>query len=156
MLEPDVREQHDARSEDVRRVETTSKPCFDDRDVDSSVGEGDERGGGDDLELRRFESLCCGADACDHTLEVGLGAVQPDPLRPAGDVRRDRRADGEPHGEKQLLDSDRRGRLAVRADHVDRRIRVLRVAELSEENAHAVEPEAVPRPRAHRVEPLDG
>ena len=67
-----------------------------------------------------------------------------------------RRADGEPLGEQQLLDRDRRGRLAVRADDVDRGIRVLRVAELGEERAHAVEPEAVARPRAERVEPLDG
>ena len=40
VLEPDVREEDDARAEDVRRVEAAAEPCLDDRDVDLGVGEG--------------------------------------------------------------------------------------------------------------------
>ena len=95
------------------------------------------------------------AYARDRLLEVDLGAVHADPLAPGRDVGRDGRADGEPLGQKQLLDRDGRGRLAVRADDVNRGVRALRIAERGEQRAHAVEPEAVARPGAHPVEPFD-
>ena len=61
-----------------------------------------------------------------------------------------------PLGQKQLLDGDRRGRLPVGADDVDRGVRGLRVAELRKQFAHSLEPEAVARPGRERIEPPDG
>ena len=80
-------------------------------------------------------------------LEVGLVAVDRDPLGPRADVRRDGRADGEPLGEQERLDRPRRRRLAVRADDVDRRVGELRVAERREQRPHPAQPELL-RPRA--------
>ena len=87
MLEPDVRQQDDARLEDVRRVETTAKPGFDHRDVDLGSREGGERRGGHDLELGRVELLGSFSDARNRALEVGFGTSDPDPLAPPDDVR---------------------------------------------------------------------
>ena len=156
VLEPDVRQQDDARAKHVRRVVPAAETRLDHCDVDGGVREGCERGRGDRFELRRAELLRGGADAADCGLEVRLPSFQPDPLGPAYDVRRDRRADTQSFGEEQLLDRHRGRRLAVRPDDVDRRVRELRVPDRGEQRAHAVEPEAVARPRAHRVEPLDG
>ena len=93
VVEPDVREEDDACAQDVRRVEAAAEPGFDDGNVDLRVGEGGERGGGHDLELRGVEPLRRRPDSRDGLLEVRLGAVEPDPLAPARDVRGDRRAD---------------------------------------------------------------
>ena len=153
VVEPDVREQHDASAEDVRRVEPAPEPRLDDRRVHARVREGRERGGRDDLELGRADALGCGTDERHRLLEVRLGAVDPDPLAPARHVRRDGRADREPLGEEELLDRDRRRRLPVRAHDVDRGVRLLRVAELGEERAHPLEPEAFAGPGRERVEP---
>ena len=85
VLEPDVRQQHDARVEDVRRVEPAAEPGFDDGDVDAALGEVGERRGGQHLELRRADRFGVGAHAGDRALEpVGVGL---EPLAPAGDVR---------------------------------------------------------------------
>ena len=79
-------------------------------------------------------------------------AVDADPLGPAADVGRDRRADRETFGAEQRLDRQRRGRLAVRADDVDRRIGELWVTERGEERPHPPQPEPL-RPRRLGVEP---
>ena len=96
VLEPDVRQQDDVRAEDVRRVEPAAEARLDDRDVDLARRELGERRRADRLELRRLLRLRLRPDARDGGLEVGLLAVDRDPLGPAADVRRDRRADGEP------------------------------------------------------------
>ena len=58
VLEPDVREQDDARADDVRGVVAAAEPGLDDRDVDMCLGERSEGGGRDRLELRRADALC--------------------------------------------------------------------------------------------------
>ena len=155
MLEPDVREENDPRPEHVRRVVAPAQPGLHDGDVDARGGKCGERCGRHDLELGRGEALRLRPHAHHGLVEVCFPSIDADPLAPARDVGRDRGTDREPLGEEQLLDRHRRGRLAVRSDDVDRGIRVLRITERVEEHAHAVEPEAVPRPRAHRIEPLD-
>ena len=78
----------------------------------SRVGELGERGRGQRLELRRPELLRRRAHARDRPLEVGLGAVDPDPLRPAAHVRRGVRARPPARRARQLGDRPGRGRLA--------------------------------------------
>ena len=60
------------------------------------VGERRQRGGRDRLELRRADLLRRRPDARERGREVGRPPAEPDPLVPRADVRRDRRADGEP------------------------------------------------------------
>ena len=62
VIEADVREQHDARPEHIRRVVAASEPRLHDRDVDVRLRERGERGGGDDLELRRVQLLAPAPD----------------------------------------------------------------------------------------------
>ena len=149
VLEPDVREQDDARAKHVRRVVPPAEPGLDDGDVDAGVGEGGERGSGDDLELRRLRAprppAVRDATAASKSASCPSRRIRSLQLATCGEIVA---PDREPVGEKQLLDRDRRGRLAVRPDDVDRRVRVLRVAERGEQRAHALEPEAVARPGA--------
>ena len=65
VLEPDVRQQDDARAKHVRRVVPAAETRLDHRDVDGRVREGCERGRGDRFELRRVELLRGGTDAAD-------------------------------------------------------------------------------------------
>ncbi len=105
-------------AEDVRRVVAAAEPCLDDRDVDLSRRELGERGGGEHLELRRPRRVR--ADPGERRLEVGRLAVDLDALRPAAHVGRDVGADAEPGRAQQRRAHQRRGRLAVRPDDVDR------------------------------------
>ena len=139
-------------AEDVRRVEAAAEAGLDDRDVDLARRELGERGGADRLELGRALRLRLRPDARDRRLEVGLCAVDRDPLGPRADVRRDGRADRQTLGEEQRLDRPRRGRLAVRADDVDGREGELRVAERGEQRPHPPEPELL-RPGAEARDP---
>ena len=75
MLEPDVREEDDARAQDVRRVEPPAEPRLDDGDVDPRLGECRESRRRDDLELRRLQTLRGRPNALHRRLEVGLGTV---------------------------------------------------------------------------------
>ena len=86
MLEPDVREQDDARLQDVRRVVASAEARFDDCDVHLSRGEERERGSGHDLELGGVEPFRGRANTRDRVLEVRLLAVEANPLAPALDV----------------------------------------------------------------------
>ena len=109
---------------------------------------------GQGFELRGLESHGLGPDPTQRALEVRLGVPDPDALAPAADVRRDVRADVQPGVGEERLRHARRRRLAVRADDVHRRVGELRVAELGEQRAHPLEPEAVRRPRAERGDPV--
>ena len=60
VVEPDVREEHDAGSKDVRRVVAAAEPGLDDGNVDARVRERRERGSRDDLELRRASRSATG------------------------------------------------------------------------------------------------
>ena len=144
VLEPDVRQQDDARADDVRGVVPAAEPCLDDGDVDACLGERVEGGGGDRLELRRTDALGCRANARQRRGEVRRQAVDPDPLAPRPHMWRERRPDGEAFGEQQLLDRDRSRRLPVRPDHVDGRVvRSCGSPSCGEQGLHPVEPEAV-------------
>ena len=70
VLEPDVREQDDARADDVRCVVPAAEPGLDDRDVDACLGERVEGGGGDRLELRRADALGRRANARERRGQV--------------------------------------------------------------------------------------
>ncbi len=72
VVEPDVRQEHDARSKDVRRVVAAAEPGLDDGNVDARVGERRERGSRDDLELRRSQLFRDWANASYRDLEVRL------------------------------------------------------------------------------------
>ena len=63
VLETDVREQHDARAQHVRRVVAAAEPGLDDGDVDAGGGERRQRRRRDRLELRRAEPLGVRPDA---------------------------------------------------------------------------------------------
>ena len=90
VLERDVREQDDLGVDDVRRVEPASETRFDDRCFDVTLGEVEERGCGQRLELGRVELLRGVANARDGPFEARGITIQP--LVPAGDVRRGVRA----------------------------------------------------------------
>ena len=136
VLERDVRQQHDPRVEDVRRVEPSAEPRLDDRHVHSCFGELGQRRSRQRLELGRADTLCRAAHVRDRVLEVRILPADLDPLAPAADVRRDIGARDQPFGPQQRRDHPRSRRLAVRAHNVDRRIGALRLAELGEERAH--------------------
>ena len=156
VLEPDVREQDDARADDVRGIVPAAEPGLDDRDVDVAPAANAVEGGGSDrLELRRADALGRRPNARERRRQVRRQAVDPDPLAPRPHVWRERRPDREPFGEQQLLDRDRRRRLPVRPDDVDGRVGELRIAELGEQCLHAIEPEAVLGPGAQSCEPAD-
>ena len=144
MVARDVREDDDAGVEHVRRVVAAAEPGLDDGDVDPARRELGERSRREHLELRRSGGVR--ADARERGVEVCVCAVDLDPLRPAAHVRRHVRADVEPLGPEQLRSQERRRRLPVRADDVDRRIAALRVAEVGEQLLHASEAELL-RPR---------
>jgi hypothetical protein len=85
-------------------------------------------------------------NAREHRFQVGVAPVDLDPLRPAADVRRDVRADTQALSSQQCRREERRRRLAVRADDVDRRVVALRVAEVGEQPLDPREAEVL-RPR---------
>ena len=104
-------------------------------------------------------SNCVAPAACGRTRARARSrsasrAVDLDPLRPAAHVRRDVRADAQPRRVEQRRAHQRRRRLAVRADDVDRGKRALRLAERGEQRPHAAEPELL-GPRRERFEPAD-
>ena len=82
MVETDVREENDAGANHVRGVEATAEPSLHDGDVHATTRELGERRGGDRLELRRAEPFGGRPHACERGVEVGLLAVDGDPLRP--------------------------------------------------------------------------
>ena len=155
VLERDVGEDLDRRPQHVRRVVPAAEPRLDDRDVDARGGELRERRGGQELELGRPQTLGGSANALDCRLEVGLLTANANALAPAADVRREVCADDQPLPGEHLLDRARDGGLPVRPDDVDRRVRELGIAELREERLDPVEPEAVLRPRAQRLDQLN-
>ena len=69
VLERDVREQHDRRVDDVRRVEPPAEARLDDGHVHSVLGELGQRGGCQHLELGRSERFRGTANARDGPLE---------------------------------------------------------------------------------------
>ena len=146
VIEADVREQDDGGGDHVRRIVTSAEPRLDDRGVDVVRGELREGRSGQHLELRCADRDRRLAHARDRALEVGLLATAPDPLAPPAHVGREVRADVQARGGEMLLDRARRGRLAVRADDVDRGIPLVRVAERVEQHPHPPEAELL-RPR---------
>jgi hypothetical protein len=127
VLERDVREQDDLGLDDVGCVEPSPQPGLDDGDVDLSVAELRQRGGGQRLELRRAELLRGRANPRDGPLEGGRITIQP--LVPARDVRGCVSPGTEALGPEERRDRARRRRLPVRPDHVNRGIALLRVPE---------------------------
>ena len=150
VVERDVRQHDDRGGEHVRRVVAPAEACLDDRDVDLLARELGERRRGQHLELRR--ALGVRPDARDRHLEVGVEAVELDPLRPGAHVRRDVRAHVQALGAEQRGCQERRRRLAVRADDVDRRVAPLRLAEIGEQPLHPPEAELL-GPGRERLQP---
>jgi hypothetical protein len=107
VLERHVGEHDDLAREHVGRVIAAAETGFDRGHLDTRGGELREGGRRDHLELRRLQRLSAAvAHAPERPLEIGLGAVHADPLRPAAHVRRDRRAGATPlHASEQRLDS---------------------------------------------------
>ncbi len=144
MVELDVRDDRDLTVSHVRRVPPAEQPDLDHDDVDRHVGEPAVRGGGQDLEVRRFDAgqrLGVG-HAPDRLAELVVADGRPvdrdalvDPLQ----VRAGVGADREP------VDLDQAGRdlggraLPVRAGDVHERRGVLGVAEHVHEPLHALE-----------------
>src|ERR671924_874764 len=83
VLQRDVRKQHDLRVDHVRRVEPAAETGLDHRDVDVTLRELRERGGGEHLELGCADGLGVWLDPRDGAFEIRLVAVDPDPLAPA-------------------------------------------------------------------------
>ena len=101
MLEGDVREDDDARVEDVGRVVPPAEAGLDDGDVDLGGRELGERGGGQRLELGRADRL--GRRSRTRARAASRSASSPadaDPLGPGDDVRRRVRADAHALGER--------------------------------------------------------
>ncbi len=82
VLEPDVRQQDDARVDHVRRVVAAAEPGLDRSDLRSARGEVGERGRGERLELRRVDRLGRGTDARDR-LAKPAGSVSSRSCQPA-------------------------------------------------------------------------
>ena len=150
VLQRHVREQNDLSVDDVGRIEPPAETRLDDGHVHSLLRELEQGSRGQDLELRRPELLRGTANPRDGPLEAGLITIQP--LVPAGDVRRRVRANAKTLAPQQLGDRAGGGRLPVRADDVNRGIRVLRIAEAREQRPHPVEAELL-GPRAERGDP---
>ncbi len=81
VLEPHVREQDDARAQDVGGVVPAAEAGLDDGGVDSGLGECRERSGGEHFELGGGDLLGSGAHTAQRLLQVRLAPVDPDPLR---------------------------------------------------------------------------
>jgi hypothetical protein len=156
VLERDVRQHLDRGTQDIRCVVAAAEAGLHDRHVDAGGGELRQRGRRQELELRRLEALGRLADAVDGGVEVGFAVLDPDALAPAADVRGEVGADSEPFLRQQRLCRARDRRLPIGADDVDRRIAELRIAQRAEERLDAVEPEAVLRPGAQRLDVLKG
>ena len=152
VIEADVRQQDDGGVEHVRRVVASTEPGLDDRGVDLVRRELSERRGGQHLELRGADRDRGRAHAADRALEVGLLPAAPDPLAPPADVGREVRADVQTRGGEMRFDRARRGRLAVRADDVDRGVLLVRVAERVEQHPHPPEAELL-RPGVESTRP---
>ena len=96
MLERDVREDDDSGVEHVGRVVAPTEPRFDDGDIDLLRRELGEGGGGQHLELRGAVGVR--PDTREGLVEVGVGSVDLDPLRPAADMGRDVGPDSQSFG----------------------------------------------------------
>ena len=155
VLQPDVRQHLNRRAKDVGRIVAPAEPGLDDGDVDAGRRKLGEGRGGEHLELRRLERLGLGTHALDRRLEVRFFPAHADPLAPAAHVWREIRADRQPGAGEQCLCRARHRRLPVRPDDVDRRIAELRIAEPGEQRLDALEPEAVLRPGAQRLDVLN-
>jgi len=151
VLQRDVRHHLDRRTENVGRIVPPTETRLDNRHVDTCCRKLCEGCGGEHLELRRVETLGFGAHARNRRFEVSLFTAHTDPLAPPAHVGRDVRADGHTGVGEQRLDRASDGRLAVRPDHVNGRIAKLGVAEPGEERLDPLEPEAVLRPGAQRL-----
>ena len=159
VLQGDVGEHDDRRRHDVRGVEAPAEPRLQRNGFRTALGEGEQGGDREHLELRRLPDLVrqpwdLGAHALDGGAEDRLGhraTVHDHALRPAGDVRREVRARAPPVGAQQGLAVAGRGRLAVGADDVDDPVLVLRPAEAREQLTHALQP----RPHAEHGERLE-
>jgi hypothetical protein len=154
VVERNVRQHDDARAQHVRRIVAAAEPGLHDSNVDLRLGECEQRCGGQCFELRRAELDGLRLHARDGVLEVRLLAADPDSLAPAAHVRREIRADRDSRVDEQRLGEARRRRLAVGADDVHGRVARLRIAERTEELAHAPDPEAIRRPRVERRDPI--
>ena len=117
VLEADVRQQDDARVDDVRRVEPAAESGLDDGGVDTALGEVRERGRGQRLELRRVRRSAAGRTRATARSNVS-GSVSRRSCQPltCGDVYA---PTSRPSRAQQRRDRARRGRLSVRADDVD-------------------------------------
>jgi hypothetical protein len=165
VVEADRREDGQLRRDHVRRVEAAAEAGLDHGDLDARLGEGDEGGGGEELELGDraliVRGLAVGGDGrllgpLERAGERILGdrpAPDPDPLTPVADVRRRVGAGADAVGLEQRRRHQRHRGLAVGADDVDRREPVLRHPEQRAEAAHALEPE-LPADRLARGEDL--
>ena len=131
-----------------------AEPRLDHGHVDACFRELDEGRGGQHLELGRLEKLGLGAHALDRRVEVRFVPAHANPLAPSAHVWREIRADRESGAGEQCLSRARHRRLAVRPDDVNRGVAELRVAEPGKQCLDALEPEAVLRPGAQRLDEL--
>src|SRR4029453_1412790 len=88
VLKRHVGEQDDGSIDNVGGVEPSPEPGLDDRGIDLTVREFGEGRRRQRFELRGAELFRGPTYSSDRLLEVGLGAVDPDALRPPTDVRR--------------------------------------------------------------------
>ena len=144
-------------AQDVRRVVASAQPRLDDGDVDAARRRTPASAAAVTISNCVASSASAGA-----THAPRLPRSRPLCRRPGfarSTTRRAARWSSRRRAlrEQQLLDRDRVAvDLPFVPDDVDRGARGLRFAELRQERAHPLEPEAVARPRAHRIEPLDG
>ena len=133
---------------------TPAETGLDGSHVDAGFCKSRQGCGGEHLELRRLETLGVGPHTLDRRFEVGLFPADADPLAPSEHVWREIGADRQPGACEQRFDRAGHGRLAVRPDHVDRRITELRIPEPGEQRLDPFEPEAVLRPGAQLLDVL--
>ena len=126
MVDTDVRDDRDARVDDIRRVPRASQADLDDRDIDRLVGKPPERGRGHDLEVRRIDvdTALDERHRVQHLVErfvVDGLTVDRHALVHPFEVRAREGADPQPERLQQLRHHPDRARLAVGAGHVNRR-----------------------------------
>ena len=88
VLQGDIRDHLNRRTEDVRRIVPPAEPGLDDGHVDAGCRKFGQGRSGEDLELRRLDTLGFGADAFDRRFEVSLFPAHADPLAPTAHVWR--------------------------------------------------------------------
>ena len=135
--------------EDVRRVVAAAETRFDDGDVDLGLGELERAPQPSAISncvapsrVAASRTRATARSKSASPFRTRMRSLQP---RTCGEKYAPTR---EPGVREERLRQACRRRLAVRADDVDRRIPLLRVAELCEQRVHALRPEAVRRPRA--------